>query len=240
MSKFVDNILADVCLDERISAGIFKIDEEAHMQALRDHLVRKGIAKEDAIAYTNKVLEGRFPERQAYNADGVLVTFPTPKHKAEAIKRGTHFEENPAPENSTPEAKPEKRDDIPPPAHEIPDEAKPDAPAPQQPKPAAAQAGPATSVVQGDKQLAVEPPRGDDKPEADPIPQPPVVQQAPKTPERVAAEKEVIKQILATDDTALAPIVPANEILQHQLNEIYKKCQEWGFRDAETFIKKLL
>jgi hypothetical protein len=39
--------------------------------------------------------EGNFPERQAYNKDGLLVTFPTPEYKQRAIKRGTHFEENP-------------------------------------------------------------------------------------------------------------------------------------------------
>jgi hypothetical protein len=41
------------------------------------------------------VTEGKYPERQAYNADGLLVTFPTPEYKQRAIARGTHFEKNP-------------------------------------------------------------------------------------------------------------------------------------------------
>jgi hypothetical protein len=45
--------------------------------------------------YLNKMLEGKYPERQAYNTNGILVTFPTPEYKQKAIARGTHFEENP-------------------------------------------------------------------------------------------------------------------------------------------------
>ena len=45
--------------------------------------------------YLNKMLEGKYPERQAYNSNGILVTFPTPEYKQKAIQRGTHFEENP-------------------------------------------------------------------------------------------------------------------------------------------------
>jgi hypothetical protein len=41
------------------------------------------------------MLEGKYPERQAYNTNGILVTFPTPEYKQKAIARGTHFEENP-------------------------------------------------------------------------------------------------------------------------------------------------
>ena len=43
----------------------------------------------------NKMLEGRYPDRQAYNANGILVTFPTPEYKQKAIERGSHFEQNP-------------------------------------------------------------------------------------------------------------------------------------------------
>jgi hypothetical protein len=46
--------------------------------------------------FSNLVLEkGQYPERQAFNQKGILVTFPTPEYKADAIKRGTHFEKDP-------------------------------------------------------------------------------------------------------------------------------------------------
>lgn len=244
MSNLVDKIFAEVCLDERVTGGIFKLEEEEHMNALRDYFTKRGITKEDATHVTNRMVEGRFPERQAYNADGILVTFPTPQHKKEAIKRGTHFEKNPHPENSTPKEAP--KNDIPP-AEKSPDappEEKADEPekepngAPMD-KPASGGVGggPATQVTQGDKTLAVEPPHGMEKPE--PPPQAPTPPPVPRTPERVAAEKEVIKQILATDDTVLSPVVPNNESFKHQINELCKKCREWGFNDAEQFLSSL-
>jgi outer membrane biosynthesis protein TonB len=54
-----------------------------------------GVSTEEALDVRNRMMEGKFPERQAYNANGILVTFPTPEYKQRAIKRGTHFEKNP-------------------------------------------------------------------------------------------------------------------------------------------------
>ena len=240
MSNIVDNVFAEVCLDERVSDGIFRLEEEEHMNALRDYFVKRGITKEDAISVTNRMVEGRFPERQAYNKDGILVTFPTPQHKAKAIKRGTHFEKNPAPQNSTPPKEEPKRPDL-----EPTDKAEqPEAPSqpPEQPKGnVAMDASPITTQVsQGDKRLAVEPPGGTEK--ATTVPQAPEEPKVPQTPERTAAEKEVIKQILATDDTALSPIDPTlnEEALRHQLTALYRKCDEWAMRDAERFLKPFI
>ena len=125
MSKYLDKILREVSLDERVSNGTFNIEENDHMEALRDYLVGKGIDEESVKSFSNKVLEGKYPERQAYNANGILVTFPTPEYKKEAIKRGTHFEEDPTKQSSNlfqhpipppesitdkkPEKKPEKK-----------------------------------------------------------------------------------------------------------------------------------
>lgn len=93
--KFIDKILNDISLDERVSNGMFNIEEDNHMEALRDYLVKKGLDEESVRSFSNRVLEGKYPERQAYNANGILVTFPTPQYKADAIKRGTHFEKDP-------------------------------------------------------------------------------------------------------------------------------------------------
>ena len=95
MNKLLNKIISEVSLDERVSDGMFNIEEDAHMEALRDYLTKKGIDEESVRDFSNKVLEGKYPERQAYNAKGILVTFPTPEYKQQAIKRGTHFEEDP-------------------------------------------------------------------------------------------------------------------------------------------------
>ena len=67
------------------------------MDVLREHLMDEcGLALNDVMQVHNKMVEGKYPERQAYNKDGLLVTFPTPQHKQRAISRGTHFEKDPS------------------------------------------------------------------------------------------------------------------------------------------------
>lgn len=97
MSTIIDRILSEVCLDERIPDGIFDMSNNSHMDALRESLTdNHGLALNDVKTIHNKMVEGKYPERQAYNKDGLLVTFPTPQHKARAIQRGTHFEQDPS------------------------------------------------------------------------------------------------------------------------------------------------
>jgi FtsZ-interacting cell division protein ZipA len=122
--QLLEKILSEVSLDHRVGDGIFNIEEDSHMEALRDYLTKKGIDEESVKEFSNKVLEGKYPERQAYNAKGILVTFPTPEYKQAAIKRGTHFEDDPtrkasnifsepsapsSPEEKKPVAEPEKK-----------------------------------------------------------------------------------------------------------------------------------
>jgi hypothetical protein len=90
-------------------------------------------------------------------------------------------------------------------------------------------------IFQGDQELAVEPPQGAQA--AVPPPQAPTPPPQPRTPERIAAEKEVVKQIMATDDTTLSNVAtPLNEALRIQLHELYRKADEMGFREAVTFL----
>src|ERR1035437_7179187 len=109
MSNILDRVFNEVCLDERITDGVFKMEEATHMDALREYFLNKGVPREAAIAVTNRMVEGKYPERQAYNQDGILVTFPTPQHKARAIARGTHFEKNPVPQVNTPDQEEPKK-----------------------------------------------------------------------------------------------------------------------------------
>lgn len=219
------------------------------MDALRDYFIKKGIAKEAAVHVTNRMVEGKFPERQAYNRDGILVTFPTPQHKRRAIARGSHFEKNPVPQvqqqRDSQEKEPKKAPSgSKPEPGEIPadsdkkkefdgeDDEKGDGGEGGGPK--------EPTIFQGDKQLEVEPPKDTDAPEPPPQPAQPAVPPAPQTPERIAAEKEVSRQILSTDDTTLSniggPLNVNEDIQRHQLRELYKKADEWGFREAVKFL----
>lgn len=96
MKEIYNKVLEAVAIDPRLDTGIFDVLNNDHLSIFREYLVKEGITEEKAIAASNKLAEaGRFPERQAYNKDGLLVTFPSPEHKQRAIGRGTHFEKNP-------------------------------------------------------------------------------------------------------------------------------------------------
>lgn len=203
MSQIIDEIFAEVCLDERVSDGIFRMDEESHMNALRDHLVSRGLTTEDAIQVSNRMLEGQYPERQAYRKeDGILVTWPSVKHKHLAMKKapGKYVEEDEAEKLGLIKKKDKEPSPEPPPAMNKPDLSKTSTATPP-----AAEVAPEPdpkSVNQGGQMLAIEPPRGPEKPTPAPPPPTPLVQ-PPTTPERKAAEKAVVQQMIATDDSAL-------------------------------------
>jgi len=95
-NKIVEKLLNNLCLDERVTDGVFDVNNNIHMEALREYLTNKGIEESVARDFSNTVLEaGKHPHRQAFNLNGILVTFPTPQHKQNAIRRGTHFEKDP-------------------------------------------------------------------------------------------------------------------------------------------------
>ena len=249
MSNILDRVFNEVCLDERITDGIFQMENANHMDALRDYFLKKGITQEAAINVTNRMVEGKYPERQAYNKDGILVTFPTPQHKARAIARGTHFEKNPVPQVHTPDQEEPKH--APPGSNPEPGELPPDDDDDHEKDDddddddiggGGSHGGGSKepTIFQGDQQLAVEPPRGEEQPEPPPQPPQPTVPPAPRTPQRVAAEKEMTARILSTDDTTLSnvatPIHPVNEETRRQLQELFKKADELGYRDAIKFL----
>lgn len=91
----ITRIFNKICIDERIKEGVFFMEDNDHMDILQEYLMENGISIENSTYLRNKMIEGKYPERQAYNANGILVTFPSPEYKQRAIERGTHFEENP-------------------------------------------------------------------------------------------------------------------------------------------------
>jgi hypothetical protein len=242
MANLVDRVFNEVCLDERITDGVFRMEEAEHMNALRDYFVKRGITREDAIHVTNRMMEGKYPDRQAYRKeDGILVTWPSPQYKKKAMQEnpGKYMDKNPFPKKEEPEPKE--------PSSTSPDTDSTDASPEEEPTDSESdnQRPPNNlfdnpPVSQDGKQLSVEPPPGSQKPATTPAPVPsPAPAAIPRTPEYVAAEKEVVTQIMNTDDTTLANIatpVTNETIKQHQLRELYKKADEWGFLEAVKFL----
>lgn len=232
MSQIVDNILAQVCLDERVKDGIFSMDEEQHMDALRDHLVKNGLTFEDARSVTNGMMESlNYPDRQAYRReDGIKVTWPSPQHKRKAMQEnpGKYVEEEEAQrlglvKDKEPQPEPEPKKDLtPPPSHEPAGEASPPI------------AG--GEVDQAGQKLAIEPLRGSEKPETPPVPPAPPVQ-PPTTPERKAAEKTVVQQMMQTDDSAIYK-ADINENCIKQLMTLQEYAESKGLTEALMFLKK--
>jgi hypothetical protein len=239
-SNVFEKVLNNLSLDPRIHDGIFKLEEESHMDMLREYLTKRGLDEASAIEYTNKVLEGKYPERQAYNAKGILVTFPTPEYKANAIKKGTHFEQNPA------KQAPNVFGGAQQPAAGQPAGPKP---APSEQPPAAqpaAQQPPTTKLSASSASPAGSPPA--QSPQPQPVAQPAVQTQdapkdpsgaevpdskeppptPPKSPAEKTADKDVIKKMLKGDDYMLEQVITwfvnnAPEYLNEQIETHRKK-----------------
>jgi hypothetical protein len=218
MSQIIDDILREVSLDDRVSDGIFRMDENTHMDALRDHFVKRGLTLEDAVSITNKMLEGKYPERQIYQKNtGILVTFPTPQHKAKAVHEnpGKYVEYNPFPKKENPTANPEKEPKVEP-------DVKPKDPLPP-PKELTPQ-----SVFQNGEKLSVEPIRGSEKPESPSTPISPVV--APMTPGKKEAHKTIVKQMIQGDDMISSKFYPS-------IAELYQQATQKGLTEVIEFLK---
>ena len=90
------SVLNDVCCDNRIKNGVIDLKNADHVFVLQEYLEKVGFDIETIVNKTAQLFEaGRFPERQAYNKDGILVTFPNKEYRDRAINKGTHFAENP-------------------------------------------------------------------------------------------------------------------------------------------------
>ena len=90
------SLINDICCDGRIKDGIFDFRNQEHVFVLQEYLEKAGCDVNYVVEKTANLFEaGRFPERQAYNKDGILVTFPSKEYKDRAVNKGTHFAENP-------------------------------------------------------------------------------------------------------------------------------------------------
>lgn len=96
MNDFISNIITEASLDPRIPDGVIDLKNNDHIQviaeAIYDSCGNESIVNE---FLENFVDEGKYPERQAYNKDGWLVTFPSKEYRDAAIKKKTHFGSDP-------------------------------------------------------------------------------------------------------------------------------------------------
>lgn len=89
-------ILRDICCDSRVKNGTPNLEDPEFCFVMQEYLMEVGIPEDEVVSKTSMLFEaGKFPERQAYNSDGLLVTFPTKNHRDRAVDKGTHFAENP-------------------------------------------------------------------------------------------------------------------------------------------------
>lgn len=93
MKKVVDIIneaILDVCANPLVENGTFDPTNNEHIFLLMENL--DGNLEEEYIVKAVEALrcEGKHPERQAYNKEGWLVTFPSREYRDAAIKRRTH------------------------------------------------------------------------------------------------------------------------------------------------------
>lgn len=90
------SIVNDICCDSRIKDGVLRLENAEHVFILQEYLEKAGYSVDEIVDKTANLFEaGRFPERQAYNKDGILVTFPSKEYRDRAVNKGTHFAENP-------------------------------------------------------------------------------------------------------------------------------------------------
>lgn len=97
ISKFIEEVLLESTLDNRIDDGIIDLTNAEHIEVIHEVLQSKGLKEDgiDELLESMLAQEGKYPERQAYNKDGWLVTFPSKEYRDAALKKGTHFTSDP-------------------------------------------------------------------------------------------------------------------------------------------------
>lgn len=263
--SFINSILLDWAAN--CDDGSPTLDEQG-VESLYNSLILNGLNENAAYDVASVIVEkGKHPERQAYNKNGLLVTFPTPEYKARAIAKGTHFEKNPkvgqsnlfgggqqAPNQPTTDGQSPntpmdagsselpksntQQPQTPPAQKEIPEPGAPDTPA-SPPSGGSTTGGSTQTPAQG--QLATEPIQPvAQSPNVSPSPAPPATPTVQKTPQEIAAEKEVIKQILNTGDTIPTVPVVGGPGLTEELKKLMKIAIEMELNEAVKMLSKLL
>jgi len=92
----IEEIISDAALDSRISDGIVNLKNSEHIQVIAEVMYNRNIDVDIINEFVERFMEeGKHPDRQAYNKDGWLVTFPSAEYKKAALKKGTHYPSDP-------------------------------------------------------------------------------------------------------------------------------------------------
>lgn len=268
----IDTILSEWSI--RSENGLVSdITNEENIQSLYEVCLNTGLSEIHSLNLVNEMVlileKGKHPERQAYNKNGLLVTFPTPEYKQRAIQKGTHFEINPksqqsnlfgggqqAPSQPSPDQnnigmspmdagqselpRSDSQQPQPPPAQkEVPAPGTPGTPAEPPPAPSAASAPAVQTPAQG--QLAVEPTPQTSNPSVVSSPAVPASPPIPKkTPEQVEAEKQIIKQMMDTQDVLPTVAGVGGVGITEQLQKLTKVALEMNLTEAAKFLSKYI
>lgn len=91
IETFISDIISEASLDFRIPTGVIDLKNVDHIQVIAERIY--DVCEDERIVseFLDKFInEGKYPERQAFNKDGWLVTFPSKEYRDAALKKGTH------------------------------------------------------------------------------------------------------------------------------------------------------
>jgi outer membrane biosynthesis protein TonB len=94
--EVITGSILDICVHPLVENGIFDAQNVDHIFLLMENLSDKKF-DDHIVSEVIKALrhEGKYPDRQAYNKEGWLVTFPSKEYRDAAIKKGTHSVSDP-------------------------------------------------------------------------------------------------------------------------------------------------
>lgn len=91
INDFITSIITEAALDSRIPDGVVDLKNIEHVQIIAEAIYNacedEDLVNEFVRSFLN---EGKYPDRQAFNKEGWLVTFPSKEYRDAAIKKGTH------------------------------------------------------------------------------------------------------------------------------------------------------
>jgi hypothetical protein len=91
VTEFISSIISEAALDARIPDGVVDLKNTEHIQVVAEAMYNACENEEIVNEFVNAFIsEGKYPDRQAFNKDGWLVTFPSKDYRDAAIKKGTH------------------------------------------------------------------------------------------------------------------------------------------------------
>jgi hypothetical protein len=93
VKNFINDLLLEAALDSRVDSGIVSLHNCEHVEVLAEKMRDRGMKEPeiDSILAELVIKDGKYPDRQAFNGEGWLVTFPSKDYRDAAIKKGTHF-----------------------------------------------------------------------------------------------------------------------------------------------------